>query len=62
MRMCSHVNESEGLLPDCWCSVSMKVGVKPTKVEVIAACTTTYYLINLCYESDGRVTRQMDCE
>ena len=62
MPMCSHVNESEGLLPDCWCSVSMKVRVKPTKVEVIAACTATYYLINLCYESDGRVTRQTDCE
>ena len=62
MPMCSHVNESEGLLPDCWCSVSMKVRVKLTKVEAIAARTATYYLINLCYESDGRVTRQTDCE
>ena len=62
MPMCSYENESEGLLPDCWCSVSMKVGVKPTKVEVIAASIATYYLINLWYESDGSVTRQTDCE
>ena len=43
----------------CYCSVGVKAEVKTTKVECICS-THSNFLINLCFESGGRMTRQAE--